>query len=301
MAMNPMQRKANNYLLIGVLVTLVITGSIIAILFMQLNKLQTEKKAEEKLLKKVYVVSKDINSGEAISIDKLAEKSVSSSVIPSNALTISNVTENTIARIDIKTGTVITNNMVEESDNKTTSDVRRQEYNMVILPTQIQSGDYIDIRLRLPSGVDYIVASKKCVEIPTINGVESANSILVNMSEAETMAMSNAIVEAYIMTGSLLYATTYVEPGMQTISTPTYVPSGAVQEAIYNNPNIEQEAKSALITRYNQNSGTRTNQINGSIAQYEQDRVDNIEAGVQEQINKAREERQTYLESLGGY
>ena len=35
MAMNPMQRKANNYLLIGVLVTLLITGSIIAILVMQ--------------------------------------------------------------------------------------------------------------------------------------------------------------------------------------------------------------------------------------------------------------------------
>ena len=172
---------------------------------------------------------------------------------------------------------------------------------MVILPSQIQSGDYIDIRLRLSNGVDYIVASKKSVEIPTINGVESANSIIVNMNETEIMVMSNAIIEAYIDQGSLLYATTYVEPGMQETVIPTYVPSGTVQNAINANPNIEQEAKNALFARYNQNAATRTNVIEGTLAQYAQDRVDNIEAGVQEQITKAKEERQSYLESLGGY
>ena len=51
MAMNPMQRKANNYLLIGVLVTLLITGSIIAFLFFQLNTLQKEKQARESSMK----------------------------------------------------------------------------------------------------------------------------------------------------------------------------------------------------------------------------------------------------------
>ena len=301
MAMNPMQRKANNYLLIGILGTLLVTGAIIAVLFMQLNKLQTEKKEQEKAMKKIYVVSKDINSGEIIDISKLKEINLTTSAIPSNAISVSNITESTIAKINLKSGTVITNDMVQESDNKITADLRKQEYNMVILPSQIQSGDYIDIRLRLSNGVDYIVASKKSVEIPTINGVESANSIIVNMNETEIMVMSNAIIEAYIDQGSLLYATTYVEPGMQETVIPTYVPSGTVQNAINANPNIEQEAKNALFARYNQNAATRTNVIEGTLAQYAQDRVDNIEAGVQEQITKAKEERQSYLESLGGY
>ena len=299
MAMNPMQRKANNYLLIGILGTLLVTGAIIAVLFMQLNKLQTEKKEQEKAMKKIYVVSKDINSGETIDISKLKEINLTTSAIPSNAISVSNITESTIAKINLKS--VITNDMVQESDNKITADLRKQEYNMVILPSQIQSGDYIDIRLRLSNGVDYIVASKKSVEIPTINGVESANSIIVNMNETEIMVMSNAIIEAYIDQGSLLYATTYVEPGMQETVIPTYVPSGTVQNAINANPNIEQEAKNALFARYNQNAATRTNVIEGTLAQYAQDRVDNIEAGVQEQITKAKEERQSYLESLGGY
>lgn len=300
MAMNPMQRKANNYLLIGILGTLLVTGLIIVFLFMQLNTLQQEKKAQEADMKKVYVASANIKSGETVSYDKLKQVSVSSSVIPDNVLSVE-LTENTIAKIDLNKGTIVTNNMVQESDDKTTSDLRKQEYNMVILPSQIQNGDYIDIRLRISNGVDYIVASKKKVEIPTIDGVESANTISVNMNETETMVMANAIIEAYIDKGSLLYATTYVEPGMQTSVIPTYVPSGTVQNAINANPNIEQEAKNALFARYNQNAGTRTNVIDGTLAQYAQDRVDNIEEGVQEQITKAQEERQAYLESLGGY
>lgn len=300
MAMNPMQRKANNYLLIGVLVTLLITGSIIALLFMQLNKLQTEKKEQEAAMKKVYVVAQDIASGETVEFGSLNEISLTTSAIPSNALSVSNLTENTIAKIDLKKGTVITNDMVQESDNILTKDIRKQEYNMVILPTQIESGDYIDIRLRLTDGTDFIVVSKKIVEIPQINGVESANTFSINMSESETMIMANAIIEAYIDQGSLLYATTYVEPGMQETVIPTYIPSGTVQNAMNANPNIEQEAKNELFARYNQN-GTIRDIIQNNINIYTQDRVDNIEAGVQEQITKAQEERQAYLESLGGY
>ena len=191
--------------------------------------------------------------------------------------------------------------MIQESDEKITNDLRRQEYNMVILPSQIQSGDYIDIRLSLSNGTDYIVASKKKVEIPTIDGIDSANSIIINMSEAEILVMTNAIIDAYIDRGSMLYATTYVEPGMQGTVTPTYVPSGTVQNVMVANPNIEQEAKNGLFYRYNQNATIRTNVIENSLAQYAQDRVDNIEAGIQEQITKAKEERERYLESLGGY
>ena len=194
MAMNPMQRKANNYLLIGVLVTLLITGSIIAILFMQLNKLQKEQKEQESSMKKVSVLSKDITSGQAVTESDFTTIKVSSSAIPSNAIDLSSITEKTIAKINLKAKSIVTSEMIQESDEKITKDLRKQEYNMVILPSQIKSGDYIDVRLRLSNGVDYIVVSKKSVAIPTINGVDSANSININMTEDEIMVMSNAII-----------------------------------------------------------------------------------------------------------
>lgn len=299
MAMNPMQRKANNYLLAGILGTLLITGLVIVFLFIQLNNLQQQQKKQNAAMKKVYALAVDIKSGEAVTYDKLVQVSTNISAIPTDVLSVE-LTENTIAKIDLKTGTILADNMVQESDNITTNDLRKQEYNMVIVPSQIQSGDYVDIRLRLSNGVDYIIASKKQVTIPTINDVDTGSSIIVNMTEAETMIMSNAIIEAYIDTGSYLYVTTYVEPGIQTSSIATYEPSGTVQIELNANPNIEQEAKNALFARYNQNA-TRENVIDPVLNQYAQDTVDNIEAGVQEEITKAKEAREAYLESLGGY
>lgn len=302
MAMNPMQRKANNYLLIGVLVTLLITGSIIAFLFFQLNKLNTQIKTKENSMKNVYVVSKEIASGDTVSLANLKQVLVTGEAVPSNVISVASLTESTVAKIDLKVGTVVTTDMINESSEETSADLRTQEYNMISIPTQIQTGDYIDIRLRMPNGTDYIVVSKKKVEIPTIDGVESANTIKINVSEEEILMMSNAIVEAYWASGSRLYATTYVEPGMQEQATPTYLPSDKVIELMTTDPNILTVAKNELFTRYNTSAASiRGNIVNNLNTYGGEDGQDNLVAGVQEEITKAKEERQTYLEALGGY
>ncbi|MBP3255942.1 MAG: SAF domain-containing protein [Clostridia bacterium] len=303
MAMNPMQRKANNYLLIGIFGTLLVTGAIIAFLFIQLNNLQQEKKKQETAVKKVYVLNTNIKSGEEISTEKVVQKEISSTVVSADtSITFFDESEKArIAKIDLLAGTIITDEMFTSTDQVTTNDLRNQEYNMVVLPSTMESGDYVDIRLRLSNGVDFVVASKKQVDIPQIEGIDSATTMKVKMNEAETQAMANAIVEAYIDEGSILYATTYVEPGLQTSTIPTYVPSAEVQAAMNANPNIEQNAKTALITRYNSNVNIRQNLIESDLYQYLQDKVDNIESKVQEEITRAKEARASYLESLGGY
>lgn len=301
MAVNPMQRKANNYLLIGVLVTLLITGTIIAILFMQLNKLNSQIKAQEANMEYVYVVSEEIKSGDIVDVASLKKVLATGEAIPSDAINISDITEETIAKIDLKEGTIITSNMINEKSEKTTADLRTQEYNMILLPTQIQNGEYIDIRLRLPNGTDYIVVSKKKVEIPTIDGVDSANTIKVNVAEEEILLMSNAIVEAYWASGSILYATTYVEPGMQDQATPTYLPSDKVIELMNTDPNIETVARNELFTRYNNTASSVRGNIVNTLNSYAAEGQSNIESGVQEEITRAKEERQSYLEALGGY
>ena len=311
MAMNPMQRKANNYLLIGIFSTLIVTGAIIAFLFMQLKNLKDENARIEKAKVSVQVLSEDLKSGESImdgtgeeATPKLVSKKVDASIVPENALKpeqLSEYTDKKITKIELKKGTIVTDEMFTDSENETTADLRRQEYNMIIVPSQIESGDYIDVRLMLSTGVDFIVASKKQVTIPEVDGVPSSTTISLNMDESETLVMANAIVEAYIDEGSILYATTYVEPGLQKSATPTYVPSVTVQNQMNANPNITREAKNSLFERYNSNLSTRTNVIDQTLAQYNQERVDNIESKVQEQITKAKQEREKYLQSLGGY
>ncbi len=307
MAMNPMQRKANMYLIIGVLVTLLITGSIIGFLVFQLVNINKEREAERKALKEVYMLSEDVSSGDSVSEELFTTQKIASSAIPTNAITMDefydeegNPKDNLVAKINLTKGTIVTEDMIVESENATTDDMRLQEYNMLRLMTQIQTGDVIDIRFRLPSGEDYIVISKKKVEIPAVSGTESETTLWLNMTEAEILVMSNAIIEAYQLEGSMLYVTKYVEPGMQQAATTTFVPKASTQNLMLADPNILQEAKNALFTLYNRNIAIRQGTLDPLINSYDPDDAqDNIASGVEEEIDRAADERQSYLESLG--
>lgn len=297
---NPMQRKAKNSFLLGVLLTMIVMGVIVGLLFLKIMNMQKTENERLANQKQVYVLSQDVKSGDKVDSANLTTITVDNAAVPSNAITPGSLTEYTVAKIDLKKGTTITAGMITESSEETTADLRMQEYNMIKLSTQLATNDYIDIRLRMPSGLDYIVVSKKSVKIPVIGGEESSNTIWVKLSEAETLAMSNAIVEAYTMNGAILYTTTYTEPGMQDAATPTYVPSANVQNLMNQNPNILQEAKNALFTRYNSTSSIRTNNINGELSQYQEEAQGNISNGVSSEVTSAQEQRKSYLDALAG-
>ena len=299
MVTNPMQRKARNSFLLGVLITILIMGAIVGFLLMQLNQLKKAEDERTANLKKAYVLVSDVKSGDTLTVSSVKQIETESSAVPSDAATLGSIDENTVAKIDLKKGTVLSTNMIQESDSKTTNDVRVQEYNMLKLSSQIKTGDCIDIRLRMPSGLDYVVVSKKYVEVPQIDGVESANTIWIKMSEADTLVMSEAIVEAYTMEGSVLYTANYVEPGMQEAATPTYVPNGNVQNLIHDDPNIVTEAKNALITRYNSASSVR-NHIDGELSANSDKAADNVSKGTSTEVSTAQEQRKSYLDALSG-
>ena len=301
MAINPMQKKARNSFILGILITVVIMGLIVALLLVQLMKMKDEETEREARLVSVYALNTSVKSGDTIDITMLTKVTTDSSAAPTDAVGLGTLTENTIAKIDLSAGTIITQSMITESDEPLTNDLRVQEYNMIKLATQITSDDYIDIRLRMPSGLDYIVVSKKRVEIPQIDGIESLNTIWVKLTEEETLTMSNAIVEAYKMEGAVLYTTKYVEPGTQEKATPTYVPSAETVNLITQNPNVVDEAKQAIYQRYNNYTSIRNN-INAETSRVDTDEAyDNVKSGVTEEVTSAQEQRQSYLDALAGY
>lgn len=297
MAKNPMQRKARNSFILGMFITLVITGIIIGLLVFKLINIKNDNKEKEQGLKSAYVLTTDIKSGDSISLENLKKVDVDNEIVPSNSISLMQIGEDTIAKIDLKQGTILSTDMITNSEEKNTDDTRLQEYNMILLPSQINTDEYVDIRLRLPSGLDYIVVSKKKLELPQVLGIDSENTILLKLNESEIQIMSNAIVESYIMEGSILYVSKYVEPGLQSSSVPTYVPSIAVQEAIRENSNITVEARNALIKRFNESVNTRNN-INSSLSTYNDKSKENVEKSVEEEVNKAMQERKKYLDAL---
>ncbi len=359
MATNPMQRKARNSFLLGIIVTLILTGVVIAFLLLQLKNYKDKEAQEQANSVKVWVLSQDVMSGQVITTDMLTQQVTNKNLVPSNAvgdMSILNnyaltdkegnevtteyknnvatlyITKNgtkseiktedetgsyyiekngtkeyvelaetpIIAKVNMDKNSVITIDMISKSDEKTTNDLRKVEYNMLVLPTQLETGEYIDIRLSLPTGQDYIVVSKKQVEIPQINGVDSDDTIWLKLTEDEIITMNRAIVDAYKTIGSTLKVVTYTEAGIQDAAEPTYVPTGEVMELINANPNIVQTAKNELVQRYMSSQDRVRGNINSAINSSGEDGEENLKTKVEESITNSKDNRKKYLESLGG-
>ena len=431
MASNPMQRKARNSFLLGMIVTLLIAGVIIALLFMQLKQKTDELQAEVNAKRNVYVLKQDVKSGQIITEDMFETKQVNQDAIPSNATATAsvistwflqtkdgktfntdyynNITNQTfsqpeqglyinepdsiieiveidgkkykcedkytgskndltevssrdevvqdddgayivdatnssdkitrvyqeattgeyyiykldtssmttsnsrtrvkeyltlqqapvVAKVTMNKNTVVTPSLVVQSDEVVTDDVRQQEYNMVVLPVDLMTDDYIDIRLMTPSGQDFIVVSKAKVDIPTnVDGSYITDTVRVNLREDEILSMSSAIVEAYGLLGSKLYATKYVEAGMQEPSLPTYTPNAAVTAQIQSNPNIVSVASEELASRYSESAKKNRNDYLQSLINSSEDYSSNIQDKADEKITNQNTARQKYLESL---
>ena len=199
-----------------------------------------------------------------------------------------------VAKVDLTANTVITSSLVVRSDEAQSNDVRQQEYNMLVLPTDLVTEDYVDVRIMLPNGQDFIIVSKKQVTIPEIEGEPMSDTVIMNLTEDEILSMSSAIVEAYRIDGSKLYVTKYTEPGIQTAATPTYPVNADVYNEIRTNPNIVNTAKEALNARYN--TSMRNDYINSQLQQHGND--DNVKTKMDESIQTTQENRKEYLESL---
>ena len=362
MATNPMQRKARNSFLLGMLLMLIILGAIIAFLVIQMMNMKKEKEEELAAMVQVYTLKQNVVSGQVITTDMFTKLTVNKATVPANAtsnlatfqnyslqdeqgnsvktryengqaslyITIDgddyDLTEDNgryyiernnnreyislseaplIAKVDMNANTVITTDLLS-TGSAVENSTRKQEYNMFILPADLETGDYIDVRLQLPSGTDYIVVSKKKVEIPAISGVDSTDTISIELNEDEINMLSNAIVDAFKYNGAKLYVNKYTEPGIQEASTPTYPVNYDVLQLINGNPNILEEARTALWNRYNatDSSGVRTqveqrnNVIDAPINADPEQAQDNLETNMEESITNSITTRQEYLEGL---
>lgn len=434
MVSNPMQRKSRNAFLLGIIVTLIIAGAIIALLLVQLKQKDDKIKAEQAAKINVYTLATDVKAGQIITQDMFTLQSVNKNTVPSNATAtmsvidtwylqtkegepvytdsyglyldrssgdksadniievitntgneiedskgnkiangelyvdvggvIEKVTSNSsnmqtdeagqffvdtqgndkitrvyqeeltdefyvykidtsttntsgskvrikeyidikdvpvLARVDMNAQTVITPEFVVQSSELITDDTREEEYNMLVLPIDLMTDDYVDIRFMTPNGQNFIVVSKARVEVPMNNdGTYVSDTIKVNLREDEILAMSSAIVEAYGLNGSKLYVTKYSDPAMQKAALPTYTPNAAVTSQIQSNPNIVDVAKEELATRYSEASKKVRNDylqqyINGvDSGEYNT----NIQEGMNEDIGTSLTTRKKYLDSL---
>lgn len=295
MATNPMQRKTRNSFLLGVLVTLIICLLLGVLVYLLLL---TPKEKEE--MKTVAVLKTNIKAGDPITANSFTTKDVYASLVPANAINGNDISSKLkqlnsekedsemkiVAAIDLSANTVLTAGQILESE--VTDDTRYVEYNMLIIGTTIKQGSFVDIRITFPNGLDLIIASKKRVE--NIKG----NTVGFYMNESEIDMMESAIVESYIMTASKMYLTQYVA-STQKASNKTYVPTGEVRALISSNPNITEQAKNALESRFNNDVRSYENNARGA---YSGEEITNLETKITKEIQDAKKAREEYLASV---
>lgn len=306
MVVNPMQKKARNSFLLGLIIGLLVFAIIGTLFYVLVIRKNEQKGGEEDTLTYVYRLKNNVQSGHEVTIADVESIVVTSKAVPSDAFASKTKTTNSRgkeawtdkafpggynAKVDLKAGTILSSALVTERE-ETNNDLRYVEYNMLALPTTVDIGQFIDIRLKLPNGQDLIVVSKK--EIKTILGA----TIGIELSEQEILMMESAIVEAYIMGASKIYITQYIEPGLQEAATNTYVPTQAVQALIAADSNIVDTARKALTESFSEN---RRSWVDSDRSKYVEDEIENIEEKLKEEIENAKAAREAYLSGLTSY
>ena len=306
MAMNPMQRRARNSFLIGFLVALVIMAVVVLILIKKNKDLQADYNALKAKQSTVLVAAADLRSGDILDYDEdfmfeTVQTTIDKTTVvseedwqyfDSEGLAIPDKEKKIMLKIDVPAGEIVTKDMIEEVEDPTVDSDRIVEYNMFILPSTLRNGDYIDIRLLLPSGKDYVVLSKK-----RVLGCNET-TIWLQVSEEEILLLNNAIVEAYTISGSKLYASLYAEAGMQNAAQATYMPSSDVMALILQDPNIVSEASQAIWSKYDITYRTQT--FETAIDPYRDSQDSLVASGNSSEVASIKAARQSFVQALEG-
>lgn len=253
--------------------------SIVFVLFMNKEKILRQRYETEiaelntqmqSNKRSVLVPKIDINPGSQLSMDILEEKEIVSDLPEEEFLT--DTVDNKYACIQLKENQPILKTMV--IGEKVDSDIRGQEFAMMILQTGLTKNDFVDVRIDFSNGEDYIVLAKKQVKEIDLQ----SNIINLWLDEKEIMMISSAIIDAYLHKGSKIYTTKYVQPNIQEAAVPNYVANKDVLNIMKTNPNILEKAKVVLNEIVRENLEIRLNQLL-------EDKATNVEGKVQEEIN----------------
>lgn len=186
---------------IGIVVTIVITNNTV-----KSYEEGTNENFLENFTGLVATFNRDVLQGETITSDMITMTRVHITTIPIGAASEASLVGK-IAKYNIPKNITVVNSMV--ADSILTQDVRTQQITAVLLPAKLTVGEYVDIRLQVPSGVEYIVLPQK--QVLDISGT----TIWLNLSEDELLLLNSAIVDSYMTKGSKLYAVEYADPDTQ--------------------------------------------------------------------------------------
>lgn len=182
----------------------------------------------------VYEVQGKVFGGNQIKQEDLVPVSIPVSACGDSSVTDMNELIGKYYKIDIKPGTILTKDMLMDEVSAEASRYTR-DILLTAVPVTLMVGDYVDIRMMLPNGEDYIVVAHKRVELLY------SNTITIKMSEEEQAIWNSAMIDlaVYGESGCILYLTRYLDPGVDTDAVATYPVQHDAENWVKFNPNIQ--------------------------------------------------------------
>lgn len=192
----------------------------------------------------IYSVSEAKKPGDEIKAEDLVEMTGYKSSVTDQFITDTSTIIGKLYKIGINPGTPILTNMVMDEELDATS--RIHDIVLDSLTVGADVGDYIDIRIRMPYGDDYIVLSHK--RIYAINN----ETIQVYFTELEWNTYLGALVDYFLNAdyGCTIYGTKYIEPGLQPDAVAYYAVPTNIAALLQKNPNIVDKEEAASLNEW---------------------------------------------------
>ncbi len=183
-----------------------------------------EKMAEYKFDRNTncYILTKNVTKNNPLKMDNLKAVKIPKDLDSANLIKDSKKIKQSFYANDYKEGTILYKNMLYNY-NHLASDLRLYEIASLNLPSAIEIGNYIDVRLNFPDGSDYVVLAKKKIRSIKINEKkknETLCTLYLNAEEISRLALAK--VDAHRDGNVKLYSTIYLDPQTQKASEITY-------------------------------------------------------------------------------
>lgn len=187
-----------------------------------------------------YKVVADVKTGKKIEDTDITEIQVPVSMA-TNLITDRSKIVGKSYRLNLTSGTAISKELI--SDDKITDDMRLFDVVLHNMPVGLKVGSYIDIRISLPLGEDFIaIPHKKVYDI--IGG-----TVKVAVNESDIHVYNSMLVDSLLYPSTQIYATEYLEGGVQTAADSYYPMSKNVLAVAQRDPNLLSAIKSDILKR----------------------------------------------------
>lgn len=232
----------------------------------------------------VWTVNTQVLAGSVVKEEELIQQT-----IPVSSITESFIMDKTniigkYYKVNLSPGVSITKDVLMQEELSEITYERDMSFSY--LPLGIKVGDYVDIRLVLPYGEEFIVLRHQRVQ----QLVEDQNTIKLVLNEAQLALWTSALKDyaLYKTRGVGLYVTKYIEPGITDKAVPFYPVRKEMENAILINPNIKIKTE-CINTKLREEIDTMINNVSDFDAGY-------LSGGVTEEASNLNSSKQSYFE-----